>query len=135
MKLLRKTYPYTEKEAFALLKKNFKDITKEEFQELIRDGKIDWMYIEDEKRFERRFDSNLAFSSKTYKARQKATKVSRESSKRRKVINDAIARLLKGGKPKTYNVRAKVTMKRENPEINALESGSLSLKKLFSNHP
>ncbi|HOA16386.1 MAG TPA: transglutaminase domain-containing protein [Fervidobacterium sp.] len=116
MKLLRKTYPYTEKEAYALLKKSFKDITKEEFQGLIRDGKIDWMYIEDEKRFERRFDSNLAFSSKEYKTRQKATKASRESSKRRKVINDAIARLLKGGKPKTYNVRAKVSMKREHPE-------------------
>ena len=28
MKLLRKTYPYTEKEAYALLKKSFKDITK-----------------------------------------------------------------------------------------------------------
>jgi len=63
-------------------------------------ARSNWMYIEDEKRFERRFDSNLAFSSKTYKARQKATKVSRESSKRRKVINDANCKIIEGWKAK-----------------------------------
>ncbi|HCI29019.1 MAG TPA: transglutaminase-like domain-containing protein [Fervidobacterium sp.] len=116
IKLLKKTYPYTEKEAYALLKKGFKDITKEEFQRLVRDGRIDWMYVGDVKMFEKRFDSNLVFSSKEYKARQKLTKESREGSKRRKLINDTIGRLLKGGKSRTYNVHAKISMKKDNPE-------------------
>ena len=112
MELLKRTYRYTQEEAFKIFKKTFKNATKVEFEQLWKEGRLDWIYIETQRFFESRFDKNLAFNEKEYKARQR---VDKQTLKRRELINKAVERLLKSGKPKSYRVRARITVEKENP--------------------
>jgi len=109
--LLMETYPLTEKEAFALFRKKFKDATKGEFQRLVASGMIDWRWIENERRFEKRFDINLAFKYKEYTKRMKPDK---ERIRRMKMVNKTISRLLKTKKPKSYKIVARITLRKKN---------------------
>jgi len=112
MELLKRTYRYAQEEAFKIFKKTFKNATKAEFEQLWKEGRLDWIYIETQRFFESRFDKNLAFNEKEYKARQR---VDKQTLKRRELINKAVERLLKSGKPKSYRVRARITVEKENP--------------------
>ncbi|ODN31431.1 transglutaminase-like domain-containing protein [Fervidobacterium thailandense] len=107
MSLLMEDYSLTEKEAFALFRKKFKSVTKREFQSLVASGMIDWRWIDGERRFEKRFDSNLAFKYKEYAQRMKPD---RERIRRMKTVNKAISRLLKTKKPKSYRIVARITL-------------------------
>ncbi|MEJ5256933.1 MAG: transglutaminase domain-containing protein [Fervidobacterium sp.] len=112
IKLLRRTYKWNEKEAFSIFKKTFKGATKPEFEILTKQGKLDWMYIDGQRYYESRFDKNLAFNDRDYKAKQR---VDKDVLKRRELINKAVERLLKYGEPKKYRVRARISLKHENP--------------------
>lgn len=113
--LLKKAYSISEKEAYNILKKKVKNLTKGEFKQLMKNGILDWMYINDTPYFEKRFDSNLFFNYPHFKERQKIDKNTKLTQKRRNIINKAITRLIDGGKPKTYEIQAKITLKREHP--------------------
>ncbi|WP_448376212.1 transglutaminase-like domain-containing protein [Fervidobacterium sp.] len=113
IELLKKAYKYNEKEALKIFKGSFKNATKSEFTQLWREGRTDWIYIETERFFESRFDKNLAFSEKEYKARQR---IDKSTLKRREVINKAVERLLKYGEPQSYRVRARITLQKESPK-------------------
>jgi len=110
IELLKRTYKYNEKDALQIFKKSFKSATKSEFDKLWREGRIDWIYIETERFFESRFDKNLAFNEKEYKARQRIDKT---TLKRRQVINKAVERLLKYGEPQSYRVCARIILQKE----------------------
>ncbi|WP_126993590.1 transglutaminase-like domain-containing protein [Thermosipho globiformans] len=111
--LLEKAYPYSEKEAFELFKKNFKSAKKQEFETLLENGYIDFRFINGKKRFQERFHYNVGFTLNEYKKRQKKDK---NRSDLRKLTNEAIVRLLKTKQEKTYSVSAKISIKRKNPK-------------------
>lgn len=67
--ILPKEYTLSFQEAFAQLKEVVPDMTKEEFYELKDQGKIDWMYINGEERYFRRFLSTLRKVNKTIQKR------------------------------------------------------------------
>lgn len=67
--VIYKDYNLTYQEAFAQLKELISDITKEEFIQLKDTGKIDWMYVNGEERYFRRYLSTLKKVNKEIRRR------------------------------------------------------------------
>lgn len=66
---LLEDYPFTEKEAMEKMREMFEGFSKGEFQYLMNEGVLDYIVVEGEKRFERRFFHNLAFVRSEYRER------------------------------------------------------------------
>jgi len=115
IKVLRKVYNLNEKEAYNVLKRKLKGLNKKEFSELTNKGILDWIYIDNLRFFENRFDSNLFFNHHEFKIRQKITNDVKKTKKRKALIDKAISRLFKNEKTLRYEVRAKVSIKRKHP--------------------
>ncbi|MGC8955892.1 MAG: transglutaminase-like domain-containing protein [Fervidobacterium sp.] len=113
--LLRKTYSITKERAFQILKKRLRNLKKSEFEMMMSENVLEWMYIDDVPYFENRFDSNLFFNYPKFKDRQKMDYDFRLANRRRAIINKSITKLIDGGKPTKFQIRAKITLKRENP--------------------
>lgn len=67
--VIKKEYCLTYQEAFAQLKELIPDITKEEFVRLKDTGKIDWMYIDGEEHYFRRYLATLKKVNKEIRKR------------------------------------------------------------------
>jgi len=102
-------YPFSEKEALEKLKEMFEDFSEEEFHRLLKEGILDYIVVNGERRFERRFFHNLAFAKPEY--RERLRKKDEKVEKARKILHDRLERLTKGEKPKEYLVRARVTLR------------------------
>ncbi len=107
------TYSYDEEEAFQIAKEQIDGFSREEFEELVRQGKLDYILVDGKKRFERRFVQNLGFSMSEYKQRMRQDEDSLEA---RRILDERIKQLLSGGLPKTYRIKAKVSLKVKNSE-------------------
>ncbi len=105
---LLKSYPYTEEEAFRIAADLMEGFSHEEFLKLAAQGKLDYIIVQGEKRFEKRFVQNLGFSSDEYKQRLKQDE---KTVKAKNILNERIRKLLKGDDPKTYKIRASVKLK------------------------
>ncbi|MBO8161051.1 MAG: transglutaminase domain-containing protein [Thermosipho sp. (in: Bacteria)] len=113
IELLERVYPYNKKEAIKLFKKLFKDVTTNDFENLLKHGYIDFRYIKGEQRFQERFHFNIGFSLKQYKEKQK---VRQTNQKMRKITNDAVLRLINSKSPKKFKVKARISIKRKEPK-------------------
>lgn len=69
LKRLPLEYPYSYQEAFARLQGEVPDLTEEEFRSLQDQGRIDWIYVEGEERFFRRFVETLLKVNSSVKER------------------------------------------------------------------
>ena len=64
IRLLPEEYPYTRQEALAIIREKISDFTEEEFDELVDDRRIYWIYNNGEMRFFNRFfDTNRVNSA------------------------------------------------------------------------
>ncbi len=115
MQILKSTYRINEKEAFKILKRKLNGLTIQEFCELTQKGILDWMYIDGVPFYESRFDSNLFFNYQEFKERRKVTEDLKLNKKRRKLIDNRLSELIKKQKTKSYQVRAKISIKRTKP--------------------
>ncbi len=109
MKRLRKDFPYTRKEALALLRENIAGFRDEELDALIEHGFVDRMYMDGEERFYSRFIHNLFFLNPEMERRRIRRDEERENI--RKIVNSAIDRILKERKGRKYKVRAGIKLK------------------------
>jgi len=103
-------YPYDEKEALERLKERIPDFTEDEFEKLLEEGLLDYIVVEGERKFEKRFVENLGFALPEYRERMKKDP---EVEKVRELLNRRIEALLGGDKPKKYRVRARITLRVE----------------------
>lgn len=105
-----KDYPYDEREAMALLSKSIKDLSQKEFDDLICDGMLDYIFIDGKKYFEKRFVQNLTFQNANY-----AKRYENKSIQVRELINKRISELVDGDKPRRYMITAEIslTLKRD----------------------
>lgn len=115
MQILKSTYRINEKEAFKILKKKLKGLTIQEFRDLTQKGILDWMYIDGVPFYESRFDSNLFFNYQEFRERQRITENLKLNKKRRKLIDSRLSELIKKQKTKAYQVRAKISIERTEP--------------------
>ena len=67
---LPQEYCYNEAEAVAQMQGLVRDFTLEEFRALVRDGRVDWRFVEGEKHFLDRFDQTLIATHPDLAARQ-----------------------------------------------------------------
>lgn len=62
MTRMEREYPSNEAEALAHMQERIPDVTLEEFRALVRDGRIDWRFVNGEKHFARRFVETLIYT-------------------------------------------------------------------------
>src|SRR6056297_2457927 len=108
MHRIRKNYKYNSAEALTQLKSQVKDITDDEFQELVTDKRLDFVNVEGERYFERRFADNLCFAEPAYMTR-KVLDPDRENAKN--LLHNRLNELLRGDSPKAYRVKGSITKK------------------------
>jgi transglutaminase-like putative cysteine protease len=103
---IKKNYCYTLEAAKDVIKNTIKDITDEEFDNLLKDKKLDLILFEGDPFFEKRFADNLCFADKNYMQR-KILDEKREKGK--ELLHNRLNELLKGDSPKAYKVRGRIT--------------------------
>ena len=95
-------YPYNEKEAREKLSSI--GVSDDEFEKFLKNGDIDHIIVEGEKKFERRFFENFKFKFPKYK------KHDDEREEITNLVNNRIDELLSGDKPKRYKVGAEISV-------------------------
>lgn len=73
-------YPYNKEEAVALVKEHIKDFTEEEFDELLKQRRMRWMFIDGQQRFVKSFYRTLCKGDHAFARRAKAKMSGIESS-------------------------------------------------------
>jgi transglutaminase-like putative cysteine protease len=110
IQILLKNYLFTEKEAIDKAKDLIEGFKEEEFYKLFEEGCIDYIVVEGEKRYEKRFLQNIGYALPEYKKRLKSDK---NTEKSKKLLENRLQQLLNGAKPKEYKIRAKISVKIE----------------------
>ncbi|MDI6603760.1 MAG: hypothetical protein QME35_01240 [Thermoanaerobacteraceae bacterium] len=95
IQILLKNYLFTEKEAIDKAKDLIEGFKEEEFYKLFEDGCIDYIVVEGEKRYEKRFLQNIGYALPEYKKRIKSDKNTEESQK---LLENRLQQLLNGAK-------------------------------------
>ncbi len=105
-----KDYPYDEKMARSIFERMIKDSSQKEFDALLQNGMLDYIFIEGKRFFEKRFVQNLTFKDENYAKRYENSR-----SKVRELVNKRISEILNGDIPKKYSVVAEIslTLKRD----------------------
>ena len=86
-------YPYTEEAAVARMQGLVRGFTAEELRALERDGRVDWRFIEGEKRYFARFDETLLDTDPAFAARRLAPGPDADARRaRRRALHDRMAR-------------------------------------------
>ena len=70
LRRLPEDYPLTEAQAVARMQGLVRDFTAEEFRQLVREGRIDWRFVEGEKHYQKRFAETLLATHADLAARQ-----------------------------------------------------------------
>ncbi len=105
IKRVIKNYPYDEKTARSIFEKSIKDGSRDEFDILLQMGMLDYILIEKNRFFEKRFIQNLAFKDESY-----AKRYENPRGNVREIVNKRIIEILDGDRPQKYNVVAEVSL-------------------------
>lgn len=99
---LLEDYPFSEKEAREKLSSI--GISGNEFEKFLKNGDIDHIIVEGQKKFERRFFENFKFKFPQYK------EMDDERKEITNLVNDRIDKLLNGDKVKRYKISAEISV-------------------------
>ena len=108
-------FPYTYEDALRLMRSSVKDFRDEELRELWRTGAVDWIYIEGEVHFYRRFLSNLMKTRPAYAERSLKPLTPGSAA----LLNENI-RIMKENGGRSARLHLKASLK---VETNALQEG------------
>ncbi len=108
-------FPYTYEDALRLMRSSVKDFRDEELRELWRTGAVDWIYIEGEVHFYRRFLSNLMKTRPAYAERSLKPLTPGSAA----LLNENI-RIMKENGGRSARLHLKASLK---VEPNALQEG------------
>lgn len=116
--LLPGEYPYSREEALAIIREKIPEFTEEEFDELVDDRRIKWIYVKGEMRFFNRFFSSVCKAMPAFAARagvklpgvESATGGTQEDSR----LDISMKRMMtEGSLTSRIRIRATVQMKPE----------------------
>ncbi|WP_231368310.1 transglutaminase-like domain-containing protein [Thermoanaerobacter indiensis] len=108
IKRLLKNYPYDEKTAIKKAKELFDNFIDEEFYTLLNRGFLDYIFVNGERKYEKRFVQNIAYALSEYYERIKKEKNKEQA---RNFNDNRLRELLKGDKQKEYKIHAKIFLK------------------------
>lgn len=108
IKILLKTYPYNEEKAKDKFKELIKDSKDEEFYQLLEEGFIDYIIVNNKRYFETRFIQNIAFSLPKY---QERIVKDDKREKSRNFWEKRVIEILNGESPKEYKIHIKISLK------------------------
>ncbi|QTA37759.1 transglutaminase domain-containing protein [Thermosipho ferrireducens] len=100
-------YPHTLEDAIKIARDKIRGFTEVDFERLLYEGELDYIYVDGQLRFEKRFAENIGFALENYR---KQVVVKKEVEQSRRLLNNRLKALLKGGKPKQYKVRARINV-------------------------
>ncbi|BDR57455.1 transglutaminase-like domain-containing protein [Xylocopilactobacillus apis] len=108
-------YPYDLKQAVEVMKENLTSYDNGELEELKDQGLVDWMYINGDVHFQRRFFLNLSSTDPKYKARLKQQENNEE---RQNELNDNV-RLMKekGSRKVKIRLRSSIKVKKNHERV------------------
>lgn len=108
LKRLPWEYPYRHEEALARLQEKVPDLTEEEFRALQDQGRIDWIYVDGEERFFRRFVETLLKGNPSVMERAKKEEAEKQA------LLDVIRQIKeRGGAECRFHIRASLRIKEE----------------------
>ena len=113
-----KDYPFSRADALALLRQNIPDFTDEEFDTMVDNGEIGWIYVRGEVRYFNRFFGTLCKVNANIARRAGVLTASAESAKKgskAEGLLDCSMRLMKeqGSLAKRFHIRASLKVKDE----------------------
>ena len=105
-------FPYTREEALAIVRKEIPDFTEAEFQELMDNRDIRWIYVNGEERFFNRFYSSICKAVPGIAQRAKANLSGVESlpAAAENPLNAIMAKMKRNG-TLTYRIRVRASVK------------------------
>lgn len=103
-------YPYGEKEALALLKDVFYDVTEEDLKDLRKEDAADWYYVDGELHFKSDFISNVTKTRPQWAARVKNKEDLKDKEGNFSLLDSTIEKILEKGKL-GYTIHAALSMK------------------------
>ncbi len=107
-------YPYTRAEALSLMRADIPDFTEEEFETLVDNGRIYWIYVNGEVRYFRRFYDTLLKTEKEIAVRAGQTMPDNEKNTSKGLISEAIRVMKeKGSLTKRIRIRHTIRIKDE----------------------
>ena len=114
MRRLPGEYPYTRAGALALIRADIPDFTEEEFDALVDDGRIYWLYVNGEMRYFRRFYDTLLKTNKSIACRVHQEMPENEKNSTKGMLSEAINIMKeKGSLAKRIRIRHSIQLKDE----------------------
>lgn len=108
IKMILETYPFEEAEALKRAKEKIRDLTYDEFYELVENGYMDYIIVDGKRRFQERFISNVGFALPQYKEKMDKDN---DSERAKQLLHKRLEELLSNQTPKRYRVRIKMSAK------------------------
>lgn len=108
--VIKRQYPFSFKEALALMQKNVKNFNKEELVALKEESAADWIFINGEVHFQNRFFLNLVKTRPDIAERLIEHDVEDDAVKKTNLLNNTIKEMKRNGS-KAYYIRIKTTIK------------------------
>jgi len=109
---LPEEYPYTRAEALSLMRADIPDFTEEEFDALVDNGRIYWIYVNGEVRYFRRFYDTLLKTEKEIALRAGQAMPDNEKNTTKGLISEAIS-IMKEKGSLTKRIRIRHTIRLE----------------------
>ena len=111
-------YPYSFEEAVALMKEAVQDFEAVELEGLKATGKVDWMYVNGEPAFQRRFLANLVKTQKEYSERYRHVEENNIESLRQVELDENVVKMKEQGERKvSIHLKASIKVKKEYEKV------------------
>ena len=110
MRRLPAEYPYTRREALALVRSSIPDFSDEEFDQLVDNGRIYWIYVSGEPHYHNRFFDTLLKTHADIAQRAGQAMPTNERSKDKQLIHEAMLHMKEHGSL-TKRIRIRATIR------------------------
>lgn len=111
-------YPYSFEEASQMMAEEVKDFTSDELIDLRNSGKVDWIYVDGEVKFQRRFLDNLFKTQSTYSARRISLEDNAVEVLRQQELDENVVLMKeKGSRQVEITIKSSIKVKKEYEKV------------------
>ena len=111
-------YPYSEKEALELMAQEIKEFKVEELTNLKNTGKVDWIYVSGEVKYQRRFLENLFKTQKVYADRRLTNEENTVEVLRQEELDKNVVMMKEKGKRQVeITIKGSIKVKKEQERV------------------
>ena len=107
-------YPYSFEEATNMMALDIKDFSNDELVVLKNTGKVDWIYVDGEVKFQRRFLDNLFKTQASYSERRLSTEDNAVETLRQQELDENVVLMKElGGRKAEITIKSSIKVKKE----------------------